>query len=44
MNERNEYAVLFNGITDVMRQLQTLTLHLQNLQCKAEEIYMEKDN
>ena len=42
MDELNkEYALLFNGITDTIRQLETMTLQLKKLQQRAEEAYLQ---
>ena len=43
MDELNEeYTLLFNGITDTIRQLERTIVRLQVLQQKAEETYVER--
>lgn len=37
-----EYILLFNGITEALRDVQFLTDRLKYLQMRAEECYMEK--
>lgn len=43
MDELNkEYTLLFNGITDTIQQLETMTKRLKNLQMRAEEAYLQE--
>lgn len=38
-----EYALLFNGITDTIEELETLLLRLKRMQAEAEEIYISRE-
>ena len=38
-----EYTLLFNGLTDVIAELEEMLLRMKRLQAKAEELVMEKE-
>lgn len=39
-----EYLTLFNGITDTVQKLETMTFELKLLQVRAEEEYLNRMN
>lgn len=41
-NITKEYTLLFNGITTIISELQTITVRLASLQQQAEQIYLDR--
>lgn len=44
MGMSKEYAILFNGITNAINDLEELEQQLKELQQQAEAIFMDEDN
>lgn len=41
-NITKEYALLFNGITSIISELQGITVRLASLQQQAEQLYLDR--